>query len=288
VTGQPKIELHVHLTPETPRTAADFQQALVAYAAEAAGGGARYVEASFPPCAAVRDGVSWETVFEGYCDGVAEAAERHDIVVRLTPDLDRGGPVEEAEEAARQAVRYADRGVVGIGLVGPEDSPAKPYATAFDLARDGGLGVLPHAGYTGGPDSVREMLALGADRIRHGIRVVDDSGLLREVADRRIVLDVCPISNLRTRAVASLEEHPLPKLVAAGARCSISTDDPAMFGTDLSRDSEAAVSLGLDPEDFYTAGLEGALCSDETKERLRGIGERFDWDGARPVKTPLG
>jgi aminodeoxyfutalosine deaminase len=88
--------------------------------------------------------------------------------------------------------------------------------------------------------------------------------------------------------VASLEEHPLPKLVAAGARCSISTDDPAMFGTDLSRDSEAAVSLGLEPEDFYAAGLEGALCEDETKERLREVGERFDWGAVRSVETPLG
>jgi aminodeoxyfutalosine deaminase len=87
--------------------------------------------------------------------------------------------------------------------------------------------------------------------------------------------------------VASLEEHPLPKLVAAGARCSISTDDPAMFGTDLSLDSEAAVSLGLDPQDFYAAGLEGALCDETTKTRLREISDSFDWDAVRVHETPL-
>ena len=118
---------------------------------------------------------------------------------------------------------------------------------------------------------------LGADRLRHGIRAAEDPGLLREIADRRIVLDVCPISNLRTRVVDSLEEHPLPQLLASGARCSISTDDPAMFGTDLSRDYEAAAELGLDPRDAYEAGLEGALCDEATKARLREIGDSYEW-----------
>jgi len=113
---------------------------------------------------------------------------------------------------------------------------------------------------------------LGADRLRHGIRAAEDPGLVRELADRQVVLDVCPISNLRTRVVGSLEEHPLPMLVAAGVRCSISTDDPAMFGTDLAQDYEAAAVLGLDPRDAYDAGLAGALCDDDTKSRLRDIG----------------
>jgi aminodeoxyfutalosine deaminase len=122
--------------------------------------------------------------------------------------------------------------------------------------------------------------ALGADRIRHGIRAEEDPGLLRELVDRRVVLDVCPISNLRTGAVRSLDEHPLPRLVAAGALCSISTDDPAMFDTDLSRDYEAATSFGLDPRSFYEAGVEGALCDDPTRAKLRDAGEAFDWAGA--------
>jgi aminodeoxyfutalosine deaminase len=129
--------------------------------------------------------------------------------------------------------------------------------------------------------------ALKADRIRHGIRAVEDPGLVRELAGRRTVLDVCPISNLRTRAVASLDEHPLPKLAAAGVRCSISTDDPALFGTDLTRDCETAVGLGLDPQDFYAAGIEGALCDAETKSRLEAIGASFEWDTFRSRETQI-
>jgi aminodeoxyfutalosine deaminase len=89
---------------------------------------------------------------------------------------------------------------------------------------------------------------------------------------------VCPLSNLRTGAVASLDEHPLPQLIAAGVQCSISTDDPAMFDTDLTRDYEAAASLGLSPRAAYEAGVAGALCDEPTRERLRTIGRDFTWD----------
>src|SRR5439155_14917262 len=119
---------------------------------------------------------------------------------------------------------------------------------AFAIARAGGLGSVPHAGETAGPGSVRAALdVVRADRIRHGFRAEEDPGLVRELAGRGTVLDLCPLSNLRTGAVRSLAEHPLPRLVAAGVRCSISTDDPAMFDTDLSRDYDAATAFGLDP-----------------------------------------
>jgi aminodeoxyfutalosine deaminase len=140
---------------------------------------------------------------------------------------------------------------------------------------------VPHAGETAGPASIRGALdTLGAHRLRHGIRAADDDGLLAELAARGIVCDVCPISNVRTRVVRSLDEHPLPVLTAAGVRCSVSTDDPAMFGTDLGRDYAAAVALGVDPRTIYEAGVAGALCDDPTKRRLQQIGASFDWPSA--------
>jgi aminodeoxyfutalosine deaminase len=106
---------------------------------------------------------------------------------------------------------------------------------------------------------------------------VDDPDLLAELRERRIVLDVCPVSNVRTGAVPSLEEHPLRRLLEAGVLCSINTDDPAMFDTDLSREYAAAATLGADPKAAFDAGIAGALCDDATKQRLRGIGENYDW-----------
>jgi aminodeoxyfutalosine deaminase len=267
------------LTTNALRTAEDFRQVVTDYAAEAASHGAVYLEAIFSPAERVARGVGWDELFSGYCDGAQEALELHGVEVRLTPDIYRGATAEQAEHVVRYSAKYADRGVVAVGLGGLEaEYPPEAYAEAFDLARSLGLGSVPHAGEVAGAASVRGALeALGADRLRHGIRAEEDPGLVRELAGRGTVLDVCPLSNLRTGAVASLAEHPLPRLVAAGVRCSISTDDPAMFDTDLSRDYEAAESFGLSPRSFYEAGVAGALCDEEARARLQAVGAAYDW-----------
>src|SRR5436309_2507752 len=268
------------VTTKALRRYDDFRQIVVDYVREAQHHGAVYIEGIFSPIERVWRGVDWDEIYSGYCDGAQEARERHGVEVRLTPDITRGAPLEAAFDAVRYAIKYRHRGIVGVGLGGEENLyPPEPFAPAFRAAKIGGLASVPHAGEVMGAASVRGALEeLGADRIRHGIRALEDPGLVREIAGRQLVLDVCPISNLRTGAVRSLAEHPLPQLVAAGVQCSISTDDPQMFDTDLSRDYEAAASLGLSPRLFYEAGVAGALCDAETKERLRAIGDGYDWD----------
>jgi aminodeoxyfutalosine deaminase len=269
------------LTTNAMQTYDDFRQIVLDYAAEAASHGAVYVEGIFSPAERARRGVSWDELFTGFCDGAQEARETHGVEMRLTPDIPRGFGLDEAMETARYSIKYMDRGIVGLGLGGLEaQNPPEPYEPAFTLARAAGLASVPHAGEVAGPPSVRGALdALGADRIRHGIRASEDAGLLRELAAREIVCDVCPISNLRTGAVSSLAEHPLPILHRHGVLCSISTDDPAMFDTDLTRDYEAATSFGISPREFYEAGVKGAVCDEETRARLAAIGNRFPWDG---------
>jgi aminodeoxyfutalosine deaminase len=268
------------LTTNALQRADDFRQVVADYAAEAASHGAVYLEAIFSPAERVARGVDWDEIFNGYCDGAEEARELYGVEVRLTPDIFRGATSTQAEQVVRNSAKYRERGVVAVGLGGLEaEFPPEPYAPAFALAESLGLGSVPHAGEVAGPGSVRGALeALGADRLRHGIRAVEDSGLVAELAGRGTVLDVCPLSNLRTGAVNSLAQHPLPQLVAAGVRCSISTDDPAMFDTDLSRDYEAAATLGVTPHAAYEAGVAGALCDDETRVRLRQVGDAHQWD----------
>jgi aminodeoxyfutalosine deaminase len=254
------------LTTNCLRTAADFEQVVVDYAAEAVSHGAVYLEAIFSPSERVQRGVGWDEIFTGYADGADRARAEHGVTIRFTPDLYRGLDPAIAEDCARTAVRYRERGVVGLGLGGDERAtPAATYRKAFDIARDGGLALVPHAGEGAGPESVREILTFDPARIRHGIRAVEDHGVLKEIVDRGLVLDVCPTSNLRTRVVSSIEEHPLPVLRAAGVPCTINTDDPAMFGTDLGREYEVAASLGVTPAEAYAAGLAGALCDDGAK-----------------------
>jgi len=258
------------LTTNCLRTADDFRQVTVDYAAEAASYGAVYIEAIFSPPERVLRGIGWDEIYTGYTDGAVEAFERHGVIVRFTPDLYRNGcPVDLAEECARVSVRYHDRGVVGFGIGGYEPgNPLAPYRRAVEIARDGGLGFVPHAGEAAGPESIREALDMGAVRLRHGIRAVDDPDLLAEIVDRRIVLDVAPVSNLRTGVVKTLDDHPLPQLVAAGALCSISTDDPAMFNTNLKTDYLLAAKLGLSPSAAFQAALSGMLCDPDTRTRI--------------------
>jgi aminodeoxyfutalosine deaminase len=268
------------LTTNALQKEADFRQMVVEYAREAVSHGCVYIEGIFSPAERVRRGCSWQEIFEGVCDGAEEARELYGIEIRLTPDIVRGFTFQEARDTVEWSARYRERGVVGVGLGGLEaDFPPEPYADVFALAKSLGLGSVPHAGELAGPSSVRGALeTLGADRIRHGVRAIEDPGLVREITSRGIVLDVCPISNLRSGAVRTLAEHPLPQLVAAGVNCSISTDDPALFDTDLSRDYEAAGSLGIEPRVLYEAGVVGALCDTPTRDRLRAIGDGYSWD----------
>jgi aminodeoxyfutalosine deaminase len=257
------------MTIDCLRTPDDFRQIVVDYAGEAAGFGAVYLECIFSPCDRVQQGVAWDDIFTGCVEGAQEALERHGVHVRFTPDLYRGLDVAVAEDCARVAVRYRDRGVVGLGLGGAEAGrSAEPYRRAFEIARAGGLGIVPHAGETAGAPSIREVLSMNPDRIRHGVRVVEDPALLAEVIDRGLVLDVCPTSNLRLGVASTLDEHPLRALHHAGVLCTINTDDPAMFGTDLGREYEAAAALGVGAEEAYVAGVSGALCDEQTRAYL--------------------
>lgn len=271
------------------RTADDFRRITVDYAEEAARHGAVYAEAIFAPTVPARNGIELDALFEGYCDGVQEARERLGIEIRLTPDLNRTSPPDEAAEIVRRAIACRDRGVVGVGLGGVEtQAPPEQFADAFRLAHEGGLGAVPHAGEVMGPPSVWGALrALDADRIRHGIRCMEDPVLVRELVDRGIVLDVCPTANVCVGAVPSYDQHPLPEMLAAGLRCSLSTDDPAMFGIDLTSEYAEAAARGLSPREFYEVGVEGALCDDTTRAALRAIGEDFDWPSieATPVRS---
>jgi aminodeoxyfutalosine deaminase len=273
------------LTTGALRTEQDFRQVVVDYAAEAASHGAVYLEGIFTPAEPAGRGVRWEEIFAGYCDGAQEARERHGVRVALTPDIPRGYPMEAAEFTVTHGIAHADRGIVAVGLGGSEsDYPPEPYERVFARAKDGGLGSVPHAGESEGPASIRCALdTLGADRIRHGFRAIEDPGLVSELADRGIVLDICPTSNVRTGVVPSLAEHPLPDLLAAGVKCTVNTDDPAMFGCDLGGEHVVALGLRMVPAECYQAGLDGALCAEQTRAELRVIGEKFDWTAAAPA-----
>lgn len=148
-----------------------------------------------------------------------------------------------AMRVAELAVERVNDGVIGYGLGGDEArGPAGLFAEVYAFAGKGGLRLTAHAGETAGPESIWAALQLGAERIGHGIRAVEDPALLKHLRDNAIPLEVCISSNVATGAVASLEEHPVRRLYDAGVPIVLNSDDPAMFQTTLSREYELAAA----------------------------------------------
>ncbi|RPI18382.1 MAG: adenosine deaminase [Acidobacteriales bacterium] len=152
--------------------------------------------------------------------------------------------VENVQSVAQLAAERRHDGVIGLGIGGDEArGPAQLFKDVYRYAAGTGLRLTAHAGETGGPESVWAALELGAERIGHGIRSIEDPVLLRHLRDHDIPLEISISSNVATGAVASLENHPVRRLYDAGVPIVLNTDDPAMFHTTLTREYELAVRV---------------------------------------------
>jgi adenosine deaminase/aminodeoxyfutalosine deaminase len=176
-----------------------------------------------------------EAIFEGIEAGYRRARADGGPEARWILDATRQFGAEAAMEMTRRAVPLRDRGVIGIGIGGDEERGAPElFREVYAYARALGLRLTAHAGETAGPESIWGALrALGAERIGHGLAAARDARLIEHLAEKQVPVDICLSSNLRTGAVRAIEEHPLRGFLDAGLLVSLSTDDPAMFGTDL-------------------------------------------------------
>ncbi|WP_313351167.1 adenosine deaminase [Paracoccus sp. (in: a-proteobacteria)] len=255
----------------TPR---DYARLLSEVLAQCADQGAIYAELFVSPefcggadLAAWRDYLAAmeEVAAQAECDGIASRA-----VLTCIRHLDP----QRARKTAICAAETSGGWVAGLGIAGAEDvGELADFAWAFDCAREAGLGLTAHAGEWGGPDSIRDALALGVTRIGHGIRAVEDAQLMRDLAERQITLEVCPGSNLALGLVPDWPAHPIARLVDAGVRVTVSTDDPPFFHTTLSHEYQRlADAFGWAEAEFRQMNLwavEAAFCDQTTRTRLR-------------------
>lgn len=205
----------------------------------------RYAELTLTPYSSVRRGIA----AEAFCEAVEDARRRArtDFGIGLTWCFDIPGEagLPAADATLEIATKLRPDGLVGFGLGGPEIGVPRPqFAPHFRAAIAEGLHSVPHAGESTGPATIWDALEhLGAERIGHGISAADDPRLMQHLAERNISLEICPTSNVCTKSVPSLAEHPLPALVAAGVPVSINSDDPPMFSTTLNHEYEVAAEL---------------------------------------------
>ncbi|MFJ4922674.1 adenosine deaminase [Streptomyces sp. NPDC088725] len=245
----------------------------------------RYAELTVTPFSSTSRGIAGEAFMEAIEDARKAAESELGVVLRWCFDIPGEAGLLSAAETTRLALDLRPEGLVSFGLGGPEIGVPRPqFKPYFDRAIDAGLHSVPHAGETTGPETIWDALtSLRAERIGHGTSSVQDPKLLAHLAEHRIPLEVCPTSNIATRAVRDLDEHPIKQMVAAGVLVTVNSDDPPMFGTDLNQEyGVAARLLGLDERgiaDLAKNGVEASFLDEAGKTRIAAEIDAYttDW-----------
>jgi adenosine deaminase len=265
------------------RTAQDYRDVTFEYLSGCAAEGALYVEVIASPDHAAAVGLPDEEHYAGIAQGIDDARDAHGIEARIVIAAVRNLGVEAAEAIARRHAGERHPYVVGFNLVGDEAAwPASLFARAYEIASESGLGCTVHAGEHDGPDSVRGALELPITRMSHGVRAIEDPALVAELAERGIVLEVCPSSNVALGLFATYDDHPLGALRDAGVRVTLGSDDPPYFGCSIG--SEYAVARerhGLEEGqliDVTRLAVEAGFAEGAVKE---GLLARLDSPGTR-------
>jgi adenosine deaminase len=255
------------------RTGDDYRDVTHEYLARCAGEGAVYVELIASPDHAALVGLREEEHLEGIGRGIDDARSEHGIEARILITAIRNFGVDQAIRVARHAATRPHPYVVGFQMSGDEENfPADAFAEPFAIAAGAGLGCSVHAGEWAGPESVRAALTLPVTRIGHGVRSIEDPALVEELAERGIVLECCPTSNVVLGLYPSYEEHPIRELRAAGVRLTLGSDDPPWFGASIGGEyAICADRLGFAEgglRELTKTALEAAFCEEKLKTSL--------------------
>jgi adenosine deaminase len=248
----------------------DYARLTRAVLDQSAAAGVVYTEAFLAPdfCGG-RDVGAWRD----YLAAIREAASGHEVMLRGIVTCVRHFGPERARQSAICAAETAGDFVTGFGMGGDEGVGRQgDFAWAFDCAREAGLRLTTHAGEFGGPESVRDALDLRVERIGHGVRAAEDPALVAILAERGIVLEVCPGSNVALGLYPGWAAHPIARLREAGVPVTISTDDPPFFHTDMEREErELAQAFGWDEADFaeiHCTAARAAFCDPGTRDAV--------------------
>ncbi|WP_180900423.1 adenosine deaminase [Martelella soudanensis] len=256
------------------RSEEDFAALAEAYLSELATANTIYAELFVSPEQGLSAGLSKDGYMRAITAGIEAAREKTGIEARMVMIGERHMGPEQVEGAARYAVSCDFPLLTGFNMAGDERmGRVADFARAFDIARDGGLGITIHAGEVCGAFSVRDALdCVRPDRIGHGVRAIEEPDLVRRLADEGVVLEVCPGSNIALSVYPDLAAHPLRRLFDAGVKVTLNSDDPPFFHTSLAREYEAARDeMGFSRQEIDTmtrTAIEAAFVDEPTRKRL--------------------
>ncbi|QIJ62502.1 adenosine deaminase [Streptomyces sp. JB150] len=269
------------------RTERDFEDLADAYLARAAAQGVRHAEIFFDPQAHLARGVAMGTVVEGLWRALRRGEADHGVSTRLIMCFLRDESAESALATLEAAKPYLDR-ITGIGLDSAEvGHPPAKFREVYEAAAALGLRRVAHAGEEGPAAYITEALdVLGIERVDHGLRAMEDPALVERLVRERIPLTLCPLSNVRLRAVDTLAGHPLPAMLDAGLLCTVNSDDPAYFGGYAGDNFDAVRrELGLSDERLRELARNSFLASfleDDEERRARYLAEVEAYAFPRP------
>lgn len=258
------------------RTVQDFTDLADSYLGKAQTQGVRHAEIFFDPQAHLVRGVPLSVVLDGLEGSLATSEQRFGISTRLIACFLRDKGADEALATWEALEPHAHR-LTGVGLDSAEvGHPPEAFAPVFRAARDAGLRLVAHAGEEGPPDYIWQALdVLGVERVDHGIRAIEDAALLKRLAQDRMPLTVCPLSNVRLRCVSSLDQHCLPQLVDAGVLVTLNSDDPSYFGGYVDENFQAVQrDLGFsdaDMREFAANSFRASFLTEPDRDRLLGV-----------------
>ena len=256
-------------------TEQDFEQLAWEYFLKAKSDGVVHAEVFFDPQAHTGRGVAYETVVKGFTMACQRAEQELELSTKLILCLLRHLPLEDSKTTYDQAKLDLETGLLaGLGLDSSEKAfPPRAWKEIYGTAKTKGIRRTAHAGEEGPVEYIREALSeLDVERIDHGIRLAEDEDLMREVADKKILVTMCPLSNVRLRCVKHIKELPIRKFLDSGVSFSINSDDPAYFGGYI-LDNYCAVqeAFRLEPREWESitkAAVEGSWCNNSRKHSL--------------------
>lgn len=263
------------------RDAEDFYDLTRAYLDRAAADGVRHTEIFFDPQTHTDRGVPFAAVMDGLTSGLADGGQALGVTSRLIMCFLRHLSADAAMTTLDASLPFRDS-IVAVGLDSSEAGhPPSKFAAVFDRARTEGFLTVAHAGEEGPPEYIREAVdQLGVVRIDHGVRILEDPELVARFVEEQIPLTVCPLSNVKLRVVPTLADHPLKRMLEAGLRVTINSDDPAYFGGYLGENYAASIAaLGLSDDQVLTLARNSVLASFlDTRDQQRHLAaiEEFD------------